>query len=109
MTAACLASLGHRVFGVDRDQHKINKIRDRRAPFYEPGLAELVRENTASALATLIAAPVMLCVALLVKLTSPGPALLRQQRVGKNDRLFTLYKFHSMVTDAEAHSGAVWA
>ncbi len=63
----------------------------------------------AAAIATLIAAPVMLCVALLIKLTSPGPALFRQQRVGKNDRQFTLYKFRSMVTDAEAQSGAVWA
>jgi lipopolysaccharide/colanic/teichoic acid biosynthesis glycosyltransferase len=51
----------------------------------------------------------MLSVAVLIKLTSPGPALLRQQRVGKNDRLFTLYKFRSMVIDAEARSGAVWA
>jgi len=64
---------------------------------------------TGAAIATLIAAPVMLCVAVLIKLTSPGPALFRQQRVGKNDRLFTLYKFRSMVTDAEADCGAVWA
>lgn len=48
MTAACLASLGHRVFGVDRDQHKINEVRNGRAPFYEPGLDELVRENIAA-------------------------------------------------------------
>ncbi len=48
MTAACLASLGHRVFGVDRDPHKINTIRDGRAPFYEPGLEELVRDNIAA-------------------------------------------------------------
>jgi len=51
----------------------------------------------------------MLLVAALVKLTSPGPVLFRQQRVGKNNRIFTLYKFRSMVLDAEAHSGAVWA
>jgi len=68
-----------------------------------------VYSMAAAAIATLIAAPVMLCVAILVKLTSPGPALIRQQRVGKNDRLFTLYKFRSMVTDAEARSGPVWA
>jgi exopolysaccharide biosynthesis polyprenyl glycosylphosphotransferase len=59
--------------------------------------------------AAVVAAPVMLLVAALVKLTSPGPALFRQQRVGKNNRIFTLYKFRSMVLDAEAHSGAVWA
>jgi GDP-mannose 6-dehydrogenase len=46
VTAACLASLGHRVFGVDRDEHKVREIRNGRAPFYEPGLEELVRENT---------------------------------------------------------------
>jgi GDP-mannose 6-dehydrogenase len=48
VTAACLASLGHRVFGVDRDQHKINEVHNGRAPFYEPGLEELVRENIAA-------------------------------------------------------------
>jgi len=48
VTAACLASLGHRVFGVDRDQHKVNEVRSGRAPFYEPGLEELVRENIAA-------------------------------------------------------------
>jgi GDP-mannose 6-dehydrogenase len=48
VTAACLASLGHRVFGVDRDQHKINEVRNGRAPFFEPGLEELVRENVAA-------------------------------------------------------------
>jgi exopolysaccharide biosynthesis polyprenyl glycosylphosphotransferase len=72
-------------------------------------LLQSVYSMAAAALATLIAAPVMLSVAILVKLTSPGPALLRQRRVGKNDRLFTLYKFRSMVTNAEARSGAVWA
>ncbi len=45
VTAACLASLGHRVWGVDRDQHKITEIKNGRAPFYEPGLEDLVREN----------------------------------------------------------------
>jgi sugar transferase (PEP-CTERM system associated) len=72
-------------------------------------MLQSVYSLAAAAGATLLAAPVMLCVAILVKLTSPGPALLRQQRVGKNDRLLTLYKFRSMVTGAEARSGAVWA
>jgi lipopolysaccharide/colanic/teichoic acid biosynthesis glycosyltransferase len=48
-------------------------------------------------------------VAIVVRLSSPGPVLFRQQRVGKDDVPFTLYKFRSMVRDAEAASGAVWA
>ena len=57
----------------------------------------------------LIALPVMLLVALAVKLTSPGPVLFRQQRVGLNGEPFTIYKFRSMRQDAEAKSGAIWA
>ncbi len=59
--------------------------------------------------ATVIFLPVMLLVFLLVRLSSRGPALYRQRRVGKNDVPFTLYKFRSMSADAEAESGAVWA
>ena len=40
-------------------------------------------------------------VALVIKLTSPGPVLFRQQRAGLNGRPFTIYKFRTMVTDAE--------
>ena len=48
VTAACLASLGHRVLGIDRDQHKVDNVLQGRAPFYEPGLEELVRTNVAA-------------------------------------------------------------
>ena len=51
----------------------------------------------------------MLLTALLVKLTSPGPMLYRQRRVGLNGRTFMVYKFRSMYVDAEARTGAVWA
>jgi exopolysaccharide biosynthesis polyprenyl glycosylphosphotransferase len=53
--------------------------------------------------------PVMLLVAIAVKLSSPGPILYRQRRVGMSGRLFTLYKFRSMFVDAETRTGAVWA
>lgn len=43
----------------------------------------------------------MLVVALLIRLTSPGPVLFKQQRAGLNGRPFTMYKFRSMVTNAE--------
>jgi exopolysaccharide biosynthesis polyprenyl glycosylphosphotransferase len=43
----------------------------------------------------------LLLIALLIRLTSPGPVLFRQQRSGLNGRPFTIYKFRTMVTDAE--------
>jgi GDP-mannose 6-dehydrogenase len=43
VTAACLASLDHKVIGVDPDPHKIDNVRKARAPFYEPGLDEIVQ------------------------------------------------------------------
>ncbi len=56
-----------------------------------------------------LAAPLLALVAVAVKLTSPGPALYSQQRVGQYGRLFTVYKFRSMCQNAEAATGAVWA
>lgn len=57
----------------------------------------------------IVAAPVMLLVALAIKLTSKGPALYHQQRVGQHGRVFTVHKFRSMRSDAEKETGAVWA
>jgi len=53
--------------------------------------------------------PLMAMVAVVVKLSSPGPILLRQTRVGLHGKNFVLYKFRSMYADAEARTGAVWA
>ncbi len=54
-------------------------------------------------------APVMVLIAILIRITSPGPAIYKQTRVGLNGKTFTLYKFRSMHLDAEAGTGAVWA
>lgn len=48
VTAACLARLGHKVCGVDRDEFKVRSILAGAAPFYEPGLAEIVRDTVAA-------------------------------------------------------------
>jgi sugar transferase (PEP-CTERM system associated) len=63
---------------------------------------------TFSALALLIASPLVLLTALAVWILSGRPVLYRQERVGQHETLFTLYKFRSMRLDAEA-SGPVWA
>jgi len=53
--------------------------------------------------------PLMALIALAVRLSSPGPVIYRQRRVGQGGRVFELLKFRSMYQDAEARSGAVWA
>jgi sugar transferase (PEP-CTERM system associated) len=56
-----------------------------------------------------LAAPIMLVTAVLIKLESAGPALYRQERVGQNGRTFSIAKFRSMRTDAEKDGKPRWA
>jgi len=58
---------------------------------------------------TLVTLPLMILAALAVKLSSSGPILYRQPRVGRDGAPFVLYKFRSMYADAEARTGAIWA
>jgi sugar transferase (PEP-CTERM system associated) len=58
---------------------------------------------------TLLSLPLMLLTAVAVRISSPGPILYRQKRVGQDGVTFTVYKFRSMYVDAEARTGAVWA
>jgi exopolysaccharide biosynthesis polyprenyl glycosylphosphotransferase len=63
-----------------------------------------------SALALLVLALPLGVVALLIKLTSPdGPVIFSQERIGLNRRPFTVYKFRTMIPDAEAKTGPVVA
>jgi sugar transferase (PEP-CTERM system associated) len=62
-----------------------------------------------SAIGLVIVLPVLPVVAIAIRLTSPGPVFYSQRRVGREGRLFTIYKFRSMRQDAEARSGAVWS
>jgi Undecaprenyl-phosphate glucose phosphotransferase len=54
-------------------------------------------------------APLMLLIAAVVKLTSPGPVFYRQERCGLHGGTFQMLKFRSMRVDAEQQTGAVWA
>jgi Undecaprenyl-phosphate glucose phosphotransferase len=76
------------------------------------GLNVVVKRAMDMALALvglLILSPVMVVVAALVKLSSPGPIFYRQERCGLNGQTFQMLKFRSMRVDAEHHTGAVWA
>jgi len=56
-----------------------------------------------------VAAPIMLAIAVGLKLTTPGPVLYHQERMGVDGRRFRMLKFRTMRVDAEAETGPVWA
>jgi Undecaprenyl-phosphate galactose phosphotransferase WbaP len=58
-------------------------------------------DGIASVFVLLFASPVMAVIAVLIKLTSPGPVLYKAKRLGKNGREITVYKFRTMYADAE--------
>jgi Undecaprenyl-phosphate glucose phosphotransferase len=62
-----------------------------------------------SALALVLLSPVLLLIALAVKVTSRGPVFYRQERCGLNGRPFNMLKFRSMPVDAESDTGPIWA
>jgi exopolysaccharide biosynthesis polyprenyl glycosylphosphotransferase len=66
-----------------------------------PRVVKQLMDLLGSFLALLFGWWILGLIALLIKLTSPGPVLFRQQRSGINGRPFTLYKFRTMVTNAE--------
>ncbi len=62
-----------------------------------------------SAVGLVVLSPLMMLVALLVKLDSPGPVFYAQERMGLDARPFWMLKFRSMLKDAESQTGPVWA
>ena len=66
-----------------------------------PALAKRVMDCVFSLLLLVLFAPLLLAVSVLVKLMSPGPVFFRQTRVGLNKRQFKIYKFRTMIENAE--------
>ncbi|MGQ9816127.1 MAG: sugar transferase, partial [Candidatus Roseilinea sp.] len=101
-----LAWFGPRVV----DLNGIPLLRLRESPLNGPArVVKRAMDITVSALGLALGAPLMLLIALLIKLDSPGPALIRQQRVGENGRLFGMLKFRTMWATQERESGGAEA
>ena len=64
-----------------------------------------VIDTVLSLLALVILSPLLLITAIVIKLSSPGPVLFKQQRLGLHGKEFTIYKFRSMAVGAE-HTGS---
>ncbi|MBL8948215.1 MAG: sugar transferase [Myxococcales bacterium] len=74
----------------------------RRVPTDEARLAvKRILDIVGCSIGLLLAAPIMIATAIAVKVTSEGPVFFGQVRAGRNGRKFTMYKFRSMVVDAE--------
>ncbi len=79
----------------------------RSTPQDNPGnqLAKRLLDIVGSLILIILTSPLMLFTAIGVKLSSPGPILFRQTRVGKNNREFTMYKFRSMRVNNSEQTG----
>src|SRR5262245_57793097 len=66
-------------------------------------------DNVSAALALILLAPLFTVVALVIRLTDHGPVFFRQTRIGKDGQPFTLWKFRTMVVDAESQKAQLLA
>lgn len=79
---------------------------DRRMRFY--ALVKYVAEPFVALAMLIVLSPILILTAFLVKLTSPGPVIYSQERIGFQKRVFKIFKFRSMLIDAEKN-GPQWA
>ncbi|NOY79172.1 MAG: sugar transferase [Calditrichaeota bacterium] len=77
-------------------------------PLWERRVKRLMDLSVSAAVLVLLA-PLWILVGLIIKIDSKGPILYKQERVGRNGKIFSIYKFRSMYQDAEKKTGPVWA
>lgn len=80
----------------------LRKKQVKRQPLYE--VSKRLIDITASGLLLLAMSPILLTITALVRRSSPGPALFRQNRIGLNGKPFTMFKFRTMYTDSDPYS-----
>jgi Bacterial sugar transferase len=68
-----------------------------------------VVEFTLALIILVFSAPVVFAAIVLVKLSSRGPAIYTQKRLGRGGKIFTIYKLRTMYLDSERHSGPTWS
>ncbi|CUT02926.1 undecaprenyl-phosphate glucose phosphotransferase [Candidatus Chrysopegis kryptomonas] len=72
-------------------------------------VAKRLIDIVVSLVVLVVGLPLWILIAILIKLDSRGPIIYKQERVGKDGKIFTLYKFRSMYENAEAMTGPTWA
>ena len=77
--------------------------------FVYRGFFKRLFDITVSLIGVVILSPVLLLVAIAVKIDSRGPVIFKQQRVGKNGKVFNIYKFRSMCVGAEKTGSGVYS
>lgn len=86
---------------------KINKDKfGNKKYFYE--IYKRILDIISSLLGLVIGLPIMVIIAILIKIEDRGPIFYTQERLGKNEKKFLVYKMRSMRVDAEKHGGAQW-
>jgi exopolysaccharide biosynthesis polyprenyl glycosylphosphotransferase len=93
----------HQIFGIP-----LMVLLQDHMPRWEAQIKRLI-DITVSVLVLVLGSPVWLATALVIKLTSHGPAVYKQERIGQYGKPFVMLKFRSMFMDAEKHSGPQWA
>jgi FlaA1/EpsC-like NDP-sugar epimerase len=93
----------HQIFGVP-----LMLLLQDHMPAWEAQIKRLM-DITVSAVILLAGAPFWLILCWIIKLTSSGPVIYKQERVGRNGKPFIMMKYRSMYQDAEKRSGPVWA
>jgi sugar transferase (PEP-CTERM system associated) len=80
--------------------------------FYKSGVRRFLKRSMdliLSIVLLILLSPAIIATAIIIKIDSKGPAIFSQQRVGKNKKIYMIYKFRSMIVGAEKKSGPVWA
>ena len=92
------------------DLHGLPVVNIRRVPLTDPlnRLSKRAVDIVGAVFALILFSPVMLLAAALIKLTSPGPLIYSQERVGLHNRSFRMYKFRSMVVQAPSEEKSRW-